>query len=207
MTEKYYPKFIIDGHELAFDGRQPYVKYDKYYPVRSFKVELYSKTAYLVNRNGGLAITSYVDPYDRFLFTIEAGDAFITIDSPDARAIGKQYLIFTIGNENRDILSDFYRFIHSMDGSRIPTHVIGSITDVSDQNLAMHMTAIGKPVHGTCGYCNSPAFDTCSICETKLCRSHDIAAEDERFPMLLLGYCEDCLYCLNLIDNRKGVKV
>jgi hypothetical protein len=50
MTEKYYPKFIIGGQELAFDGRQLYVKYDKYYPVRSSNVELHSKTAYLVNR-------------------------------------------------------------------------------------------------------------------------------------------------------------
>ena len=207
MTENYHPKFIIDGHEMAFNGRQLYVKYDKYYPVRSSKVEQYLKPMYLVNRNGVLAITSHVDPYDRLLFTLEAGDAFITIDSPGARAIGKQYLMFTIGNENRDMLADFYRFIHSMDGSRIPTRVIGSITDLSDQNLAIHMTAIGKPVQGTCGYCNSPAFDTCSICETKLCRSHDIAAEDGNFPMPLLGYCEDCLYCLNLIDNRKGVKV
>ena len=207
MTEKYYPKFIISGYELAFDEHQLYMKYDKYYPVRTFSIELYSKTAYLVNKDGGLAITSHVDPYDRLLFTIDAGDAFITIYSPDARSIGKQYLMFTIGNENRDILADFYRFIHSMDGSVIPTHVVGSITDLSEQNLAMHMTAIGKPVHGTCGYCNSPAFDTCSICETKLCRSHAIAAGDERVPMLLLGYCEDCLYYLNLIDNRKEVKV
>lgn len=134
-------------------------------------------------------------------FPVEIGDIIIITEAPAAEKIGKKNTVMIYSRyERNEIAAAFLVFNRVTDP---PRKVIGSMQDGRDfGENAIEITL--EKVDGSCTYCKEKAIDTCSICEKKLCTKHDIAAIST-FPWYSLGYCEDCLYYLNLIETDGSV--
>lgn len=128
---------------------------------------------------------------------IDIGDVIVRIDAPTAEKIGMRYAVFVYAADKRAVIADLFKFIQDIQNP--PQRVFGSIQDSKDFKEDILEIETKEKATGTCTYCKDKAIDSCTICRRGLCRKHDILAGWDHLT-LRLGYCEDCLYYLNLIE-------
>lgn len=168
------------------------VYYDgKPYPVESYKNNIIMEKVYLTAE---LELTK--KPVPGYIAELEKGSVVFTFYAPSATSIGKQMTRQAFKVEFREEIATLFALINR--DKHIPVQVYGASIDLSDEKVPMINIELEGKTSGKCGFCEELAVDGCTICERPLCKNHDILAGVE-FPPVVLGYCEDCLYILNLL--------
>ena len=188
----------MDHDFMYYDNGQLCMEYvGKHYPVAAVQISIWATRIYLVQRAEKMVYTKTTEKDDKIIGDMERGSMLFVIDVPELKPMGKHYsLQFFSANQRKDA-REFFTFLHRDDADLIPLEIIGSVRDIQDHHIVNLLPLTLDKVSGKCYSCQKNAIDTCSICDRRLCADHDIIGKLP--PVMALGYCEDCLYVLDLL--------
>ena len=195
---------------IGYDNNRLCVEYgNKHYPIEAVEVYIFLEPAYITERKGvsQMVVTTKLTPDDKVKVNIDKGDVQLTYHVPSARSIGKAYdiqILPGVTREDREELAKLYSYI--MKDSVLPVEVLGSVADMKDGKIPLIevKTRGSYKESDKCDYCDEKAIDSCTLCGKDLCYQHDIICKPNPLIPITLGYCEDCLYLLNLVPLPTG---
>ncbi len=161
------------------------------YPIASVRFAVLTKKGYF-------GLNGYSEAAQADSISVDVGDVEVMIDAPSAESIGKRFVNKSYDSTQREEIADLFKLLNHVDNP--PDKVYGSLQDSRDFKADMLEIKTKGEISGSCSFCNEKTYDSCTICGKNLCTKHDISAGRDR-PPIRFGYCEDCLYYLNLIET------
>ena len=197
-------------NDLVYNNDQLCIEYGgKDYPIETVEVRICLEATYLVERKGieNTVFTAKPGPDDKTMTTLVRGDVLFIVHVPSAESMDRAYTLMVMGTateRERRTLADLYRFIRR--GNPFPISVVSSAVDVKDARMPLFTVTMGQKYKpsGRCDYCEERAMDSCTLCGKDLCNHHDILCKADPVLPALLGYCEDCLFLLNMVPLPAG---